>query len=117
MKCKNCGAIIHEGDTFCRTCATPIEDEINDKPQENIATREFSSINKISNIKEFPKPQEIKEYQYQAPVSKEKDPKDLINKDPNNRVKATIINVLELVILLVFLFVVGNFIFNIISNL
>lgn len=117
MKCKNCGALLHETDTFCRTCATPV-DESSIKDNINLATSDFVKINKSNS---YVKPKEsivdTNVNNYNPPISKDINNKDLLDKDPNNKVKATIINISGLILLLIIIFILALLFINIVSKL
>lgn len=118
MKCKRCGAVIHEGDTFCRTCASPVEDFIDNT--KNDATINFSNYNRISEIKQTTVVNEEVNYTYKnnnVKLPKEINNKELINKDPNNRLKATIINIGELLAAIIIIFIVIKIVMGIVSSL
>ena len=128
MKCEHCGAIIHEGDTFCRTCATPVkkEDYIShsrnqatigfadtDKVNENVTVEHKNKFNLKNEVVKLKNKQALKTPKPGKPV----DNHDLIEKDGNNRLKATIINVGGLVVLLIVMFILVKIFINILGNL
>jgi hypothetical protein len=130
MKCERCGAIIHEGDTFCRTCATPVKKDDYISHERNQATIGFADTTKVAesvtvehknkfNLKN--KIVEIKNKQaLKAPKEvqrKDIDNHNVIDKDGNNRVKATIINIGGLVVILLIVFVLVKIFISILGNL
>lgn len=112
MQCKNCGAVIHEGDSFCRTCAVPVNINPNSGLTDisNPATNAFmindstmpqqqEPIYKDENFQSISAPQES--------IPDEEANKNFIKRDGNDRVTATVRNVLGLVILLVIIVIIG----------
>lgn len=117
MKCKNCGAVIHEGDTFCRTCAAPINEKDYINHDVNQATSSFANESIFQKVKKNIKVVKEPSYHYDEPVPKEINNKDIIDKDANNRTKATIINFVGLAIVLIVFIILCLVFFKIISNL
>lgn len=107
-QCKNCGATIHEGDTFCRTCATPVED-MNFTSDQNVATNDFI----VSSSTPAPAPTKIvykTEGQSLSSMLKDKiglpdntpkDNKQYVERDGNDRTRATLFNFLGLAVLVI----------------
>ena len=99
-RCKNCGATIHEGDTFCRTCATPIEEMNFTNDKDNVATNDFMSPSlpsttqptKIVYKKEGQSFTEMVKDKMGIPDSTPKDNKQYVERDGNDRAKATLFN-------------------------
>ena len=128
MKCEHCGAIIHEGDTFCRTCATPVKkDEYIDRSR-NKATVGFADKDKAREIvstepeKKFSFKDEVTKFKNKQALktpepSKPVDNKAIIKKDGNDRVKATVINVGGLVALIIIIIILIIIFINILGNL
>lgn len=117
MNCKKCGALLHEGDTFCRTCATPVQESYI-KSNTNIATLDFSKVNnENSNVKVIEDVIDTGNNNYITTKTKDINNKDLLDKDPNNKVKATIINISGLILLLIIIFVLIILFLNVLSNL
>lgn len=117
MNCKKCGALLHEGDTFCRTCATPVEESTIEE-NINLATSDFVKINKHSvHIKPVENIVNDNINTYEQTTPKDINNKDLLDKDPNNKVKATIINISGLILLLIIIFVLIILFLNVLSNL
>lgn len=124
MKCKTCGAIIHEGDTFCRTCATPVEKDNYINTTNNQATFNFEPVEKVvsevqknKTTKEEPKFTLPKNFQKPDKPQKPVDNKDFIDRDANNRTRATIINIGELVLLIIVLIIIVKISLEIFSSL
>ena len=128
MKCEHCGAIIHEGDTFCRTCATPVKkDEYidrtrnkatvgfadKDKAEEIVYTEPKKKFNLKDEVTKFKNNQALKTPEPAKPV----DNKAIIKKDGNNRVKASIINIGGLIAILIVVFILIIVFINILGNL
>ena len=130
MKCERCGAVIHEGDTFCRTCATPVKKDDYIDYNRNQATIGFADKEKVSesvtvehsnkfSIKdEMVKMKNKKALSGPKPVkSNDFDNKSVINKDGNNRVKATISNVGGLVAIIIGIAILVIIFINMLGNL
>lgn len=118
MNCKKCGALLHEGDTFCRTCATPVQESYI-KSNTNIATLDFSKVNKENSTVKVGKDtiDMGNDNNYITTKTKDINNKDLLDKDPNNKVKATIINISGLILLLIIVFILIILFLNVLSNL
>jgi len=116
MNCRKCGAEIKEGYTFCRKCATPVED-IGDIviPDISINTKKTSNIN-IDKLKDIGS--NFFNKQKENNVNDEfVENKDRIVKDQNNKSKATVdtmISVIGIIIGLIIFFII---IFKVASNL
>lgn len=123
MQCRSCGATIHEGDSFCRTCAMPVNMNPNAVIEDiaNPATNDFMAGNNIPN-NNYSVPQQENSF-YNEPSSgriteskigfkDNNDNKKHIKKDGNDRLSATIANFISLVILLVIVAVIGYFIYE-----
>ena len=118
-RCKNCGATIHDGDTFCRTCATPVE-EMHFTDSSNVATNDFITPSSV----EKPQPTKIiykKEGQSFSDMLKDKiglpdaspkDNKQYVERDGNDRTRATLINFLVLAALVIGLIILFLFVKN-----
>lgn len=123
MQCKNCGATIHEGDTFCRTCAMPVDVDPYTGLEDlsNPATSAFMRQDSQSSIQTEP----IYKNDKMETISKPIEPvidndanKNYIKRDGNDRTSATFKNVLGLIILLVILLIIGLLMYNnVFSNL
>ncbi len=108
-RCKNCGATIHEGDTFCRTCATPIEEMNFTNDKDNVATNDFMSPSlpsttqptKIVYKKEGQSFTEMVKDKMGIPDSTPEDNKQYVERDGNDRAKATLFNFLGLAVLVI----------------
>ncbi len=120
-QCKNCGATIHEGDTFCRTCATPVE-EMHFTDSDNVATNDFIRPSSISTPSKPTKIVYKKEGQTFSDMLKDKmglpdnmpkDNKQYVERDGNDRAKATLFNFLGLSILVIGLVILFIMIKNI----
>lgn len=117
MQCRNCGATIHEGDTFCRTCAMPVNSgsSIQDINFNNVATNEFlvESHNapvsqELAYFQEEPKERITKsKIGYKDDTSNKK----YVERDSNDRLKATLVNLLELLIVIAVFVVAGYFLY------
>lgn len=118
-QCRNCGATIHEGDTFCRTCATPIE-EMNFTGKDNVATNDFvkpsstqkPQTTKIVYKKEGQSFSEMVKDKIGLPESAPKENKEYVERDGNDRAKATLFNFLGLAALIIGLIILFVFIKN-----
>ena len=116
MICRKCGAEIKEGYTFCRKCATPVED-IGDIVLPDIST----NTNKTTNIS-FDKLKDIgsnfiNKHQDNNVNDEFIENKDRIVKDQNNKSKATVdtmISVIGIIIGLIIFFII---VFKVASNL
>ena len=110
MICRKCGAEIKEGYTFCRKCATPVEN-IGDIVLPDIST----NTNKTSNIS-FDKLKDIGSNF----INKHQDNNvndEFIEKDQNNKSKATVdtmISVIGIIIGIIIFFII---VFKVASNL
>lgn len=118
MKCPKCGSYIYEGQTFCRVCATPVGKDSNGlyraKPETKplVKQEEKFSLKKELNV--------VKSIITDAPLKTDNEHlenKDLIKKDANDRKKATIINFVELGVILVVFWIVIKIILNLLSKL
>lgn len=107
-QCKNCGATIHEGDTFCRTCAMSVSD-MHFTNDNNVATNDFiapSSVEKPNSTKIVYKKEgqsfsdRIKD-RIGLPDAPVQDNKQYIERDGNDRTRATLFNFLGLAALVV----------------
>lgn len=121
MNCKKCGALLHEGDTFCRTCATPIQEHYIEN-NVNLTTSDFSKFNKENNInvkvaEDVHSMNNNYNCKHASTKTKDINNKDLLDKDPNNKIKATIINISGLVLLLIVIFILIILFINVVSNL
>lgn len=116
MKCKNCGALLHETDTFCRICATPVYESVIES-NINLATSDFAKINKDNSQVKVVEKVDNKINNYDPVKDKNINNKDLLDKDPNNKLKATIINIGGLLLLLVIIFILIMLFVNIVSHL
>lgn len=120
-RCKNCGATIHEGDTFCRTCATSVED-MHFTDDNNVATNDFimpsstpqPSPTKIVYKKEGQSFSDMIKDKIGLPDNEPKDNKQYVERDGNDRAKATLFNFLGLAILVIGLLILFVFIKNVI---
>ncbi len=117
MKCKNCGAIIHEGDTFCHMCARPINQDDYVSTSTNNATSTFKNVKNLNIVKKVEEKIDLSKYHIAKEESKQIENKDLIKQDSNDRVKATLINFGGLFIILLIIFIVVKLILNIVSRL
>lgn len=117
MQCKNCGGVIHEGDSFCRTCAVPVNTDPRSGLEDisNPATNAF-----MRHDVSLPQQQEpvYKNEQFQniaAPspeIIDEEANKKFIKRNGNDRVSATVTNVLGLAILVVIIAVIGFLLYD-----
>ena len=117
MQCKNCGGVIHEGDSFCRTCAVPIDININTGLEDiqNPATNAFVRQDITMPVQQEPVYKDSNFQTVEAPqqtVVDEEINKNFIKRDGNDRVKATVTNVLSLVILVIIIIVIGFLLYN-----
>lgn len=117
MLCKNCGATLHEGETFCRTCAAPV----NVDPQtglvniSNPATNSFMQPSNSGQQQVEPVYQNHNFETVSAPVPSPTDEdtnKNLIKDDGNDRTGATIKNLLGLAILVIIIIVIAILLYN-----
>ncbi len=116
-RCKNCGATIHEEDTFCRTCATPVED-MHFTDNDNVATNDFimpsstpkPQTTKIVYKKEGQSFSEMLKDKIGLSDTEPKDNKQYVERDGNDRAKATLFNFLGLAILVIGLIILFVFI-------
>lgn len=124
MQCRSCGATIHEGDTFCRTCAMPVNMNPNAVIEDitNPATDDFIASNNIPN-NNYTTPQQntpLYNEQYSGGrITESKigykdsnENKKYVKRDGNDRLKATISNFISLVIILAIVIVIGYFIYE-----
>lgn len=108
MQCRNCGATIREGDTFCRTCGFTVDTKTLPKTDSsNVAMNDFMA------------PQAKEERStpavyYDETITKVVEPKVsapdnkvFVEKDGNDRAKATLFNFLGLAALIVVIIVIG----------
>ncbi len=119
MKCKNCGALLHENDTFCRTCAAPV-DESCIEDSINLATSDFAKTNQpnshteiVDSIIDTSNSNNNNYYTNRKDINN----KDLLDKDPNNKVKATIINIGGLILMLFIILILIILFIKVVSNL
>lgn len=123
MQCKNCGGIIHEGDSFCRTCAVPVDMDINTGIEDirNPATNAFVRQDVTIPIQQEPVYKDNNFQNVDAPPSvvvDEETNKNFVKRDGNDRVKATVTNVLGLVALLVIIIIIGFLLYdNVLKNI
>ncbi len=107
MQCRNCGATIHEGDTFCRTCGFTVEtSSVPDVDSKNVAMNDFIAPSKKEQV-----PTTV---HYDETITKVVEPKVsapdnkvFIKKDGNDRIKATILNFLGLAVLIIIVIIIG----------
>jgi len=117
MQCKNCGATINDGDSFCRTCAIPITKELNPWLDDisNPATNAFIKTDMTSIQQQEPVYVNNNFQNISVPnkkTVKEFDNKEFIKKDGNDRVGATIKNFLGLAIILVIIAVIAFLLYD-----
>jgi flagellar biosynthesis/type III secretory pathway M-ring protein FliF/YscJ len=116
MVCRKCGTEIKEGYTFCRKCATPIED-IGDIviPDINTSTKRTSNINfdKIKDIgSNF-----LNKHQENDSNDEFIENKDRIVKDQNNKSKATVDTIISVIGIIIGVIVFFIIVFKVASNL
>lgn len=119
MQCRNCGATIHEGDSFCRTCAMPINMSTNSVIEDisNPATNDFMVQN--TNYTMPNQEQLFYNNQKSEKITESKigykdinENKKYLKKAGNDRVSATIANFISFVIILIIVIIIGYFIYN-----
>ncbi len=124
-RCRNCGATIHEGDTFCRTCAMPIEDmAFLSNDSNNVATSDFMKSSSPRVVTKEPKVVYPKDSSSFSNMIKDKigiqeenkDNKQYVEREGNDRTKATILNFLGLAVLVIGLILLLKFVFSVISG-
>lgn len=124
-QCRNCGATIHEGDTFCRTCAMPIDDiSLLSKNSSNVATNDFMTPSAPRTVTKEPTVIYPKESTSFSNIIKDKigmqdenkDNKQYVEREGNDRTKATLLNFLGLAVLVIGLFFLIKFVFSVISG-
>lgn len=117
MQCKNCGAIINQGDTFCRTCAVPVNVDPNTGVENvyNPATNAFMRQGPIDQIQVEPSYQNA-EFQPVAPPKNVEPAEDankkFVERDGNNRTMATVWNFVTFGILILILAIIGYFLYD-----
>lgn len=117
MQCKNCGATINQGDTFCRTCAVPVNYDPNTGVEmvHNPATNSFMRQGHVEQTQSEPTYRNA-EFKPMAPPrnleSEEDANKKFVERDGNNRTMATVWNVASVAILVLIIFVIGYFLYD-----
>lgn len=120
MQCRNCGAAIHEGDSFCRTCAMPINMSTNSVIEDisNPATNDFMVQNNnytVPNQEQLFYNDQKSERITESKIGYKdtNDNKKHINKkDGNDRLSATIFNFITLAIMVIVAIVILYLIFT-----
>lgn len=117
MQCKNCGAIIHEGDSFCRTCAVPVNIDPHSGLEDisNPATNAFMRTDISVPLQQEPvyKNEHFQNISApQMPIEDNDANKNFIKRDGNDRLGATVTNVLSLVILIIIIIVIFVLLYN-----
>ena len=117
MQCKNCGGVIHEGDSFCRTCAVPVNLDPNSGLEDisNPATNAFMRNDVSMPIQQEPVYKNENFQSISAPqvtVPDEDANKNFVKRDGNDRVTATVRNVLGLVVLVVIIIIIGFLLYD-----
>lgn len=117
MQCKNCGATINQGDTFCRTCAVPVNYDPNTGVEmvHNPATNSFMRQGPAEQTQSEPTYRNA-EFKPMAPprnLEPEEDAnKKFVERDGNNRTMATVWNVASVAILVLIILVIGYFLYD-----
>ncbi len=124
-QCRNCGATIHEGDTFCRTCAMPIEEmSFLANNSNNVATSDFMTQSSPRTVTKEPTVVYSKNNSSFSSILKDKigmqeenkDNKQYVEREGNDRTKATLLNFLGLAVLVIGLLFLLKFVFSVISG-
>jgi hypothetical protein len=119
MQCRSCGAAVHEGDSFCRTCAMPINmnpDAIIEDVS-NPATNDFMAQN---NNYTMPQQEPIyydnqgKKTVIDTAITNKvaSDNTKIAKKDGNDRLSATIVNFITFAIIMIIVAIIVYFLYN-----
>lgn len=103
MVCKKCGEPLHSDDTFCKKCAASIYDVV-DIDEITKPKQESLNISKLNSLIKFNP--ETKYKVSKQTVVQGLDNKNLITRDQNDRVKASIINIGGTVLILIVFIVI-----------
>lgn len=117
MQCKNCGATINQGDTFCRICAVPVNYDPNTGVEtvHNPATNAFMRQGPAEQVQMEPTYQNAEFKPIAPPRNIEPDDeanKKFVDRDGNDRVKATAWNFATLAILIIIIAIVGFLLYD-----
>ncbi len=101
MQCRNCGATIREGDTFCRTCGFTVDTSSKlETDSNNVAMNDFIAPSAKEASSSHPLYYDETITKVVEPKVSAPDNKKLIEKDGNDRAKATLYNFLGLAAIL-----------------
>lgn len=117
MQCKNCGATINQGDTFCRTCAVPVNYDPNTGVEtvHNPATDSFMRQGPVDQTQVEPSYQNAEFKPIAPPKNTTPDEdanKKFVERDGNDRMKATVWNIGYLAILIIILLIIGYLLYD-----
>ncbi len=113
MECKKCGAQLMSDDTFCKKCATSIYDVNDIDEQINNSSNNRNEILNINTLSSIIKINPQKKYKVtNQNQNVQINNKDLINKDQNDMVKASVVNIGGTILILVVFIIIVIVIIN-----
>jgi len=117
MYCKNCGALVREGEELCPVCATPVNMNTNSVIEDvaNPATTDFMQTNPMvqKQVQFQPQGQPLGDFMSSPmEINNSNRNKDAIPNDGNDRVKATLFNFVTFAIIIGIAAIALYFVFN-----
>lgn len=116
MNCRNCGAELNAGATICSVCGRRVEkDDIPKVVNPAISSLNNKSLDRSSIEKKKLNDDPFANYKYE-PKPTERDNTKYNKIDENDRFKATIINAIELIGIIVIMVIIVYFVYNFVFN-